>query len=293
MCVAPETSDFADTVHSLQHYTEHINNGEASAILYLKRGTAYQQLRALEAALKDYDRALAFDPPLDRISQATVQDNRNTCLRQLSRYSEAIDAGREATRLAPDTARYHTNLGFVLYWSGDYDAALKSLERALGLDKDEAWAYGYRGMIYSLTGRPELAIKDFNIVIGTGSAMSMLYSWRAQTYLQLGNYEAAETDSNTGIERSEHDDWHLWALRGWARYEQDKLADALGDFNESIAMHPDHYAYLGRALIYRVLGADDAAEIDTDKFVQSHPQGAIAALQEAAYHLQKGNRVLA
>ena len=71
------------------------------------------------------------------------------------------------------------------------------------------------------------------------------------------------------------------------------MADAIGDFNESIAMHPDHYAYLGRAMAYRALGAESAAEIDIDKFVQTHPQGAIAALQEAALHLQKGSKVLA
>lgn len=291
MCVAPATSEFEEAVIFVQQHSQTIKEGKATALTYYKRGSAYQQLRALEAALRDYDAALNCTPPLETAQLAALHDNRNTCLRQLSRYGEAIAAGMEAVRLMPDHARYHTNLGFVRYWSQDFDAALADLNCAIELDNDESWAYGYRGMIYTLNGNPEKAIEDFSYVINPGGAMALLFLWRAQAYYQVGQYENAEIDCSSAIEISKYDDWRLWAQRGWSRYQQNKLVDALGDFNESISMQPNHYSYLGRALVFRALGAGAAAEVDTAKYVKLHPQGAIAAFQEMAFYLRKREQV--
>jgi tetratricopeptide (TPR) repeat protein len=292
MCVAPTTTEFEAAVRAMQQHTAEIKVGGATALIYFQRGSALQQLRALDAALKDYASALSFDPPLDEKSQAALQDNRNTCLRQLSRYDEAIAAGMEAIRLHPDNARYHTNLGFVRYWSGDYEAALSNLERALELEPNEWWAYGYRGMIYAMIGKSENAVDDFTIVIDTGGAMALLYLWRAQAHFQSGAFESAEADATIAIDTTDRDDYRMWAQRGWARLNQGKLVEALGDFNESIAMHSDGYTYLGRALVYRALDAQHAAEIEMQKFVNLHPQGALAALQEFAYYVEKNSKVL-
>lgn len=281
--------EFAETFRLLQECTTAILSGQATALTYVQRGGAYRRLHSLAAAVEDYGTAITFEAPLDPAHLAQAHDSRGECYRELSRYAEAIADGELAVRLAPDQSRYRMNLGHVRYWAGDYQGALADLNHAIELNPAEGWAYGYRGRVHRALNREAQAIADFSKALEAHQAEPLLYGWRAEAYLRLGGYREAEADCSTGL-ILDPSDWRLWACRGWARYKGlDSLAEALGDFIQSLQLGADPDSYLGRALVYHALGADNAAASDFSVFIACHPAGAAAGLREVASILAKLN----
>ena len=58
---------------------------------------------------------------------------------------ESLDTFRRALRLAPEDADILRDLGVVYYKNGQFDDASSSLNRALGIDKDDTNALLYLG----------------------------------------------------------------------------------------------------------------------------------------------------
>ena len=75
------------------------------------------------------------------------------------RYPDAVEAYRDAVRLAPDDAESRLRLGeALLHLEGDPQAAVEELQVALGLDPQSARAYGALGAALHAVGQhPEAA----------------------------------------------------------------------------------------------------------------------------------------
>lgn len=187
------TGEFENAIRLLQKYTALVNDGNASAQIYLERGNIHQQLRMLEAALRDYDAALAADPPLDMAELASLYDNGNTCQRELGRLEEAIAAGREAVRLSPETADYHINLAASRFGTRDYQGTLDNLDNALELGADDPSLWSLRGWAHYRSGNFETALSDFNEAIDRDDDSEM-YLGRGLVHHALADEIAAQAD---------------------------------------------------------------------------------------------------
>ena len=64
------------------------------------------------------------------------------------RYSEALEAYRIATRLAPDSLSYQNNLGNMYFRLGDNEAAVRAYEIAIKLDSSYSEAHYNLGQVY-------------------------------------------------------------------------------------------------------------------------------------------------
>ncbi len=95
----------------------------------LLMGKASERLDRAEAAVKYFERAVAFDPrnagALDHLAMARFGQKR---------YEDARGLYRRMLEVDPNNAQAHANLGATLYHLGRLQDSLRSFERALSLD---------------------------------------------------------------------------------------------------------------------------------------------------------------
>ncbi|UCE64512.1 MAG: tetratricopeptide repeat protein, partial [Nitrospirota bacterium] len=134
---------------------------------YVNRGSAFLEMKNYEAAIEDYNHAIAYRPDwakaylgrglvyfdmgqyekaIDDYSQAIelqtdyskAYNNRGLAYENLNRREEALENFLEATRLDPDNGAAHNNLGRALVYAGRLKEAIQSYERAKQLGVTQA-----------------------------------------------------------------------------------------------------------------------------------------------------------
>jgi len=96
---------------------------------YLNRGAILMARKEPQAAIAEFDRAIAIAP------SGAAFANRGSALQQLGQLDEAQDSYQRAVALAPSNPQYHFVLSEVLGQMGRHDEAIGALERTVALDK--------------------------------------------------------------------------------------------------------------------------------------------------------------
>ena len=107
------------------------------------RGIALFELQRFEAALADFDRAVALRLP-------EAHKNRANALTSLARYDEALAELDKALAIDPNDAELYNNRTPALLWRGDYQAALAAFDRAIALRPDYAYAHFHKAQLLLL-----------------------------------------------------------------------------------------------------------------------------------------------
>ncbi|HZT38860.1 MAG TPA: tetratricopeptide repeat protein [Bryobacteraceae bacterium] len=102
-----------------------------SAVIVNKIGIAYHQMLELDAAKKQYERAIKMNP-----RYAEALNNLGTVYYAKKSYRRAIGQYKKALKLAPDSASIYSNLGTAYWARKKYDQAMKAYEQALALDPE-------------------------------------------------------------------------------------------------------------------------------------------------------------
>lgn len=102
-----------------------------SAITWNKVGIAYHQLLNMDAARKNYEKAVKLNP---KYSEAI--NNLGTVWYARKNYRKAISHYRRALELAPKSASIHSNLGTAYFARKKYKEAIECYQRALELDPE-------------------------------------------------------------------------------------------------------------------------------------------------------------
>src|SRR5579875_220196 len=100
-----------------------------SAVLANKIGIAYHQMLDLDAAKRQYERAIKLDP-----KYAEAINNLGTIYYARKSYRRAIGEYRKAIRIMPNTASFLSNLGTAYFARKDYKKAAVMFQEALKLD---------------------------------------------------------------------------------------------------------------------------------------------------------------
>lgn len=134
---------------------------------YVNRGSAFLEMKNYEAAIADYNQAIAsrpdwakayfgrglvyfemgrYEQAIDDYTQAIelqadyskAYNNRGLAYENLNRRKEALENYVEATRLDPDNGAAHNNLGRALVYAGRFKEAIQSYQRAEQLGVPQA-----------------------------------------------------------------------------------------------------------------------------------------------------------
>jgi tetratricopeptide (TPR) repeat protein len=152
-------------------------------------------------------------------------------------FNEAIRALDRLLGCAPDDAAAHNLLGVAFQRLGRRDAALASFDRAISRQPDFAQAFGNRGNLLSEMRRNEEALESYNRAVSLDPQSAEDWSNRGAVLFELGRFgEAiASFDRAIGL-RSEFAEAHVNrgnALRSLARY-----GEALADYDKAILLRP-------------------------------------------------------
>jgi serine/threonine-protein kinase len=102
---------------------------------------------------REYKRAIELNP-----GYATAYHWYSGYLSGMGRHSEAIAAVKKARELDPLSPRINANVGFILYFARQYDAAIEELQKTLQMDTTSNAPYLYLGMAYLQEGKSQEAI---------------------------------------------------------------------------------------------------------------------------------------
>ena len=114
-----------------------------------------------EKALPYLERAIKTDISL---LKARAYFQIGFCYSKLGFYKDAVEAFKQAIRIAPDSANAHCNLGYAYDKLGFYKDAIEAYKQAIRIDPDYANAHGNLGRVYFLIGDRNSALNEYKIL---------------------------------------------------------------------------------------------------------------------------------
>jgi lipoprotein NlpI len=180
------------------------------------------------------------------------------------------------------------------YLQRDYDNALMLCTRALQSgdlsDRQTVNALNARGLAYFGKGEYEAAIKDLDRAIRMKPDDDSAYNNRGMSYIGKGDYDRALQDFNQAI-RLSPDDESGYLGRASAYANQGENDRAIESFDQAIQVNPDStYASLWRAqFLFQLARFHDAADA-LKTLVNAHPKFTEGVLWLALVQRRAGNR---
>ena len=221
----------AETSVASGTYLRPLNSAEMTGYLYFLRGTRLRDLKRLEAARRDLERALDHYPALPYAKHvlAATHAEQGDHARAIGLFTEALGmdplfakalyrragsyylAGQYAQALADydrflalegPTADALLGRAQSLQAQGFYEAAMAAYNRALDLD-DWANARVSRGTLHLLMKKYRRAAKDFTKAVRLSAEQHQAYLLRAHAYELAGRRDRALADVRLFLQRAQ------------------------------------------------------------------------------------------
>lgn len=170
-------------------------------------------------------------------------------LLKLNRYHEAEQAFGKAVELN-DHAEARNRKSYALYLQDKYEDAIMELQESEANDAEavkDPFHHLALGHNYKAMGEWEFAVMSYSKAIGLYLDNKICYEYRAECYLELKQFEAAIADCSKAISMSP-DSFKLYQMRGYAYYCMEDYGLARKDVLTNIALEPKSplgYYHLG------------------------------------------------
>ena len=190
--------------------------------------------------------------------------------------SDAINALFSANQSQQDQLDTLSNSalsrGIDFYQKGNYDAAAKEFQRAIGLSPNSSYAqdsYNYLAQSLLSLNRPDDAIKAYQQAIKQDPTNDSYHASLGDIYFSVGRYDdaAAEYNQAVRINPSSADDWY--AL-GQAYEQTGNYAGAEQAFNKIRGQSPEEAAF-GLGQTYHLMGRYDDAVSELQSAIAIDP----------------------
>jgi len=174
----------------------------ARAVAHAERGVLLRSRRELDAALADFEAAVALFP--DDVSYI---GERGETLRRMGCPAEALPDLDRSLAAQPDDAWLLGCRGAALHTLERLEEALADLDKAIELRPTYTWALGTRAATLRKMGRLVEALADADRAIEQSPDYSYGLVCRSIILLQMGESDRALVDLQRSIELDEDDEW--------------------------------------------------------------------------------------
>jgi tetratricopeptide (TPR) repeat protein len=228
---------------ALAYFNQGIERDPASAFLYRNRAQFYLERQDPDAALGDYEHAIA---------------------------AETLAGARTD---AHDLARDQAQRGRILYQGGRSEEAVKAFGEAVKAWPGYTKAYLYRAEVELRLERYQAAIASLEqYKMHGGVAQVEVYQARAQALTRLGHYRDAVQAYSLAVELRPKDSG-LYAARGWLQLAAHAAEPALHDFERAVELDPKNGdACNGRGQAQASLGRYREAVADAHTALRLGPE---------------------
>ena len=275
-----------------------------------RRAWAHESQDEIEAAKRDYDRALDLNP-----TDANAWSDRGNLFHNEGDWKRALSDLNRAIELDPTYAYSWRGRGSARAELGDLEGAMTDLDEAVRLEPDHRWAYTARSEVYRKRGEPRKAIQELEIAIGLDPDYAWAIGRRATLLAELGEdgkalagYRAAaalrpksvyhvtelaqfleksgDEEAASGVYDSaiaaDPDNAGLHAARAAFHHLKERHGQAIDGFTMAIRLDPDYeWAYYMRGRAHDDKGDPQAALADFERAIELAPE-------DPENHLQRG-----
>ncbi len=155
----------------------------------------------------------------------------------LDNHTRAIEAGREAVRLAPKNRTYHETLANVYVNALDLDGAIKEYEEVIRLDSSYLEAWLSLGRLLQVQ-KPEKAIKTYREVIDRFGPDNDAYFQMSQIYGSMRDFRR-QAEAYKGMLSIDPANFEVKKALGDAYLRSDSVDAALRIYSELVEAHPE------------------------------------------------------
>ncbi|THB75923.1 MAG: tetratricopeptide repeat protein [Desulfobulbaceae bacterium] len=206
--------------HAIAVFSKLIEINEFNGKAYYYRGLCLDEKGQREAAIKEMQRARAYDPSIieaerylnkfagkqpvaPKISQVDQLLSLAEENMRLNRFDEAEQHYKELLKINGNHDYAHFRLG-ILYRSRDRDhgRAILQFDKAIALNTARSDYYLNRASALSFLGRCDAAIEDLSKLIELKPTYAPAFSDRGTCYMKVGEYMSAEQDFQTALKYS-------------------------------------------------------------------------------------------
>ena len=187
-------------------------------------------------------------------------------------YENAILSYEKAIKQKPDYAEAYNNRGVTYGKLGESEKAIVDFSKAMELKPDDVEAYNNRGNVYGSMGESEKAIADHNKAIELKPDCAKAYNNRGNVYGSMGESEKAIADYSKAMElKPDYAD--AYYNRGCTYDDLGESEKAIADYSKAIELKPDYAeTYNNRGVTYRKLGESKKAIADYTKAIELNPK---------------------
>jgi PQQ-dependent catabolism-associated CXXCW motif protein len=206
--------------------------GDDLAAAYYHRGTAYYSLKQSQAAMSDYNLAIAMAP-----SNPFYLNDRGILFRDLGDNDSAMRDFNKAIAISPNYALAYANRGYIQRSRHKLDEAIADASTAIRLDPKLGWAYENRAFAYEDKEQWRALFDDAQKMIGLAPDYRLGYEFRGHAYLEVGQYQDAIVDFTRCI-AMDSTAAYGYRMRGRAYYFLNQFDSALADFQAALRIDP-------------------------------------------------------
>lgn len=207
-----------------------------------------------------------------------VADDRRDCA-NVAEEQQAIEACSRLLKRGvsrTERATFLSNRGAAHLNAGDFDLALRDLDRSLSLDSASAPARYNRGVVYFFQDEHERAIADLSRALRLRPAHANSRLYRGRAHLALGQHADAIRDFTQGL-NVDPENASLYRHRGDAYYARNDYNSAIADYSQALRLKPNDPVLLNnRAYSYFKLKNYSGALSDVERAVAEDPGHASA-----------------
>ncbi|CAH3134240.1 unnamed protein product [Pocillopora meandrina] len=221
---------------AIGQFTDIIKEHPWVTAAYFGRGTAYvqkglQHKENAEAAIQDFSTIIRLSPdnPDGWIKRAEV-------FSPLGNIKEAIADIKVALDLRPSSQLYIMS-GTLLFMQEDYEAASKSFEKCLEIEKNQPTAMLYKGLSLYHRGRVKESIEIFKVVLQTNANQAECHRSLGHAYREVGEPELSHEHFTSAIkiEPTVAQNYHSRGILNYMRGRPDK---AVSDLKACLKYNP-------------------------------------------------------
>lgn len=248
------------------------------ALALLGQCTLLNRLKSYEPALATCDAAIDGDGDWGGQGQslANAWSERSVALAGTQQYEEALASINRAVGIQPDYLTAHNHRSTILWYLERYPEALAANQQALYLDDTYAPAWFTRGLIFRATGEYPHALAAYNQALALNPFNDWGWTNRSLVLWQLEQYEDALDSAERAIALNS-ESVQAWYNKGVALSALGEYKGAIATYDKVIALDATHAdALTGRGLAWFHLKDYTAATTDLEAAIALNPDNSLA-----------------